>query len=238
LKRERDELHSEVDELKEVQRELRELLAVIHCDGGHYRAEHGDVKSTRDAITVVHEYRQERDDLRERVDVLEQRLQFDPGGSDKIDELEQAIQFIRYRHELDHDMLVSIREDFERWLQVLPEARLTDELSSTTVHPKGEGTKQECRECCTHHRTGGSTLRSCGGDRFWREGDEVSWHLHPEIHEEFGGWATTARLRGKIKKFCGGHMMVTRIYEDQDGYHQLDYAVDMDNRSLRREDKK
>lgn len=117
LQRERDELQAEVDELKEVQHELRELLAVIHRDGGHYRAEHGDVKATRDAVNVIHRLRREQDELRDR-------LQFDPGGSDKIDELEQAAQFRQHQFELDHNMLVSIREDLERCLKVLPKERL------------------------------------------------------------------------------------------------------------------
>src|SRR4051812_12214021 len=29
---------------------LGELLAVIHCDGGHYQAQHGDEKAVKDAI--------------------------------------------------------------------------------------------------------------------------------------------------------------------------------------------
>lgn len=66
----------------------------------------------------------ERDELQREVNELRERLQFDPGGSDKVDELEQALQFVKHDHELDHNQLISIREDFERWLKVLPKEKL------------------------------------------------------------------------------------------------------------------
>lgn len=50
------ELRARANEL-EAQLESAEymgnLLAIIHCDGGHYRAEHGDKKATDDAIEIV-----------------------------------------------------------------------------------------------------------------------------------------------------------------------------------------
>ncbi len=46
---------------------LGELLAVIHCDGGHYRSEHGTEKAVKDAIT-------KRTEMVMRIDQLETEL--------------------------------------------------------------------------------------------------------------------------------------------------------------------
>lgn len=46
---------------------LGELLAVIHCDGGHYQAEHGTAKATNDAI-------EKRNQLVRKVDELQTAL--------------------------------------------------------------------------------------------------------------------------------------------------------------------
>lgn len=48
--------------------DLVELLAVIHSDGGHYTARHGQSKSARDAHAVISE-------LRTRLDKAEFDLQ-------------------------------------------------------------------------------------------------------------------------------------------------------------------
>lgn len=45
-----------------------------------------------------------RDDHNAEIKRLRDRLQFDPGGSDKIDELEQCIEFLR------HDLAISQKE--------------------------------------------------------------------------------------------------------------------------------
>lgn len=37
---------------------LRNLLAIIHRDGGHYAAEHGLEKATQDAMSIVYGYRE------------------------------------------------------------------------------------------------------------------------------------------------------------------------------------
>ena len=49
-------LCAEVRELRDL---LYSLLAVIHCDGGHYTGRHGVQKSARDAQQVVHADRAE-----------------------------------------------------------------------------------------------------------------------------------------------------------------------------------
>lgn len=38
------------------------LLAIVHCDGGHYRAEHGTRKATDDAIEIVGELKRKLDE--------------------------------------------------------------------------------------------------------------------------------------------------------------------------------
>jgi hypothetical protein len=52
---------------------LGELLAVIHCDGGHYQADHGTEKATRDAITKRGELVQEIDRLHGQLAAERQR---------------------------------------------------------------------------------------------------------------------------------------------------------------------
>lgn len=37
---------------------VSDLLAVLHGDGGHYEAKHGREKAARDALEIVHGYRQ------------------------------------------------------------------------------------------------------------------------------------------------------------------------------------
>jgi hypothetical protein len=49
---------------------LRDLLAVIHCDDGSYRAEHGEVKATEDAIAAASNLRADRDSLRDALAAL------------------------------------------------------------------------------------------------------------------------------------------------------------------------
>ena len=39
--------------------ELRNFLAIIHRDGGHYVTKHGLHKAITDATTILHEYRQQ-----------------------------------------------------------------------------------------------------------------------------------------------------------------------------------
>lgn len=43
------------------------ILAIIHCDGGHYKAEHGTVKATDDAIEIVSGLKAEVAELKERL---------------------------------------------------------------------------------------------------------------------------------------------------------------------------
>lgn len=42
---------------------LMNLLAVIHCDGGHYVAEHGVLKAVDDAVAVICELRSTGDGI-------------------------------------------------------------------------------------------------------------------------------------------------------------------------------
>lgn len=42
---------------------LGEMLAILHCDGGHYQDKRGAAKASSDAITMVHNLRTECDRL-------------------------------------------------------------------------------------------------------------------------------------------------------------------------------
>lgn len=62
-------------------------------------AELETIKRERDKLAILVElsdgYRRERDEARAEIARLRQRLQFDTGGSDKIDELEDALMYVR-----------------------------------------------------------------------------------------------------------------------------------------------
>jgi hypothetical protein len=59
-----------VRERDEARRELGEILAVIHRDGGHYTGEHGISKSVADAHATWAVMVRERDEARAEVEVL------------------------------------------------------------------------------------------------------------------------------------------------------------------------
>ena len=48
--------HATITNNAEAAKQLGELLAVIHADGGHYLAEHGSKKATVDAISIWSAY--------------------------------------------------------------------------------------------------------------------------------------------------------------------------------------
>lgn len=58
---------------------------------------------------AIRKIKYERDQLKKENKCYRERLQFDPGGSDKIDELEQAMQFLRH----DRDCLVVERDTLQ-----------------------------------------------------------------------------------------------------------------------------
>jgi hypothetical protein len=67
---------------------------------------------------------------RGEVERLRERLQFDPGGSDKIDELEQCIQFLRHRIEtleVAARMIKLLGDDDELSNQLQDAAKLLEE---------------------------------------------------------------------------------------------------------------
>lgn len=55
-----------IAELEAALQACRDLMAVVHCDGGHYREAHGDRKAADDAIAIVSTLRVELADERER----------------------------------------------------------------------------------------------------------------------------------------------------------------------------
>jgi hypothetical protein len=54
-------------EEEEMERHLRNLLAVVHRDGGHYTSEHGIEKSVKDAMELVPLLRADKDCLRDQI---------------------------------------------------------------------------------------------------------------------------------------------------------------------------
>jgi len=71
-----EQLRAERDALLAQVQAGRDLMAIVHRDGGHYCAQHGDRKAADDAITLVCELRAERNALRadaERYRWLRQR---------------------------------------------------------------------------------------------------------------------------------------------------------------------
>lgn len=59
-----------MNKAKESEHWLGELLAVIHCDGGHYQSEHGVIKATQDAISKRSAMVVEIDSLKAKVERL------------------------------------------------------------------------------------------------------------------------------------------------------------------------
>jgi hypothetical protein len=57
-----DEIRMLDERAENIERWLRDLLAVIHRDGGHYTEKHGLEKSTADAHAVVCEDRRKLDE--------------------------------------------------------------------------------------------------------------------------------------------------------------------------------
>lgn len=103
-------------------------------------------------------------DLLQRVDELEFRLQFDPGGSDKIDELECAMDFMRHNEKLLEQELddfkkaiIRIRREFVHRMQSEPSSEVINWMAhemmelSNKCHAKwpsmvDEELLQECAE--------------------------------------------------------------------------------------------
>ena len=59
-----------VEQLEKSHKYFSDLLAVIHCDGGHYQAMHGDKKASIDAIFKLNNLRSYADRL---VDLLKEK---------------------------------------------------------------------------------------------------------------------------------------------------------------------
>lgn len=79
------------------------------CDGANSWC--NDCQEHVDIIEVDHELnRSDRDitELKKRIKEYEDRLQFDPGGSDKIDELEQALQFAKHSIEMLESLIFDL----------------------------------------------------------------------------------------------------------------------------------
>lgn len=55
-----------IAQLREDYRLVRELLPIVHGDGGHYTEKHGLTKSVEDAIKIVMKLRQEKEELLNR----------------------------------------------------------------------------------------------------------------------------------------------------------------------------
>jgi len=53
---------------------LGEILATVHGDGGHYQAEHGDIKATIDAIHIINNCIKEIDNLKYELKTLKSRI--------------------------------------------------------------------------------------------------------------------------------------------------------------------
>lgn len=66
------------------------------------------------AYTLARKLEKQRDAARAEVERWTQRLQIDPGGSDKIDELEQALQFLRHSIEVLTRERDELRGDLQR----------------------------------------------------------------------------------------------------------------------------
>jgi seryl-tRNA synthetase len=88
----RADLRTALEWANEERDRLREQLAAKHSecpDCAMYAERSGRFAEQADQLM------RERDEARAEIARLKQRLQFDPGGSDKIDELEDALMYVR-----------------------------------------------------------------------------------------------------------------------------------------------
>ena len=88
-----------------------------------HRTNWGWVDTVRALGAAVKEAQTERDEARAALELARERLQIDPGGSDKIDELEQAVEMLRARAEKAEAERDKEREQFDEWC----EERVADE---------------------------------------------------------------------------------------------------------------
>lgn len=58
------ELAKERETIRQLRAHLGNLLAVIHCDGGHYQNAHGTIKAVDDAIRIVAERNAQLDEYK------------------------------------------------------------------------------------------------------------------------------------------------------------------------------
>ena len=68
------ELRARIAELEAAVQAGRDLMAIVHGDGGHYREAHGDRKAADDAIAIVIDLRVELAAERERREAAEALL--------------------------------------------------------------------------------------------------------------------------------------------------------------------
>jgi hypothetical protein len=72
-----DAFQRQTDRIAELEAALqagRDLMAIVHGDGGHYREAHGDRKAADDAIAIVSKLRVDLDAERERREAAEAAL--------------------------------------------------------------------------------------------------------------------------------------------------------------------
>lgn len=67
-----------IDALEAALQAGRDVMAVIHGDGGHYREAHGDRKAADDAINIIYKLRADLDDA--RIELNRLRAGEMPGG--------------------------------------------------------------------------------------------------------------------------------------------------------------
>lgn len=81
---------------------LLNLLAIIHCDGGHYTAEHGVEKSTHDAMAVINKLKVQHDRAQNEATRLKEMLN-QPHLHDFIKAVKLEALHQRERHGAEHD---------------------------------------------------------------------------------------------------------------------------------------
>lgn len=67
-------LVAKVEQLEKSHRYFSDLMAIIHGDGGHYQAMHGDEKATIDAIHIINNCIKEIDNLKYELKTLKSQI--------------------------------------------------------------------------------------------------------------------------------------------------------------------
>ena len=74
---------------------LGDLLAVIHCDGGHYQAEHGTAMAIEDAIAVVHSIRAQNSAVDELAMLVRRLAHMLQNSSPEMDLPKKAMDYLK-----------------------------------------------------------------------------------------------------------------------------------------------